>query len=55
MGMCRFKDENDDGYDKFKGTLAGFIVEIKTRRWNATEPSLENDATRKAGQSLPGT
>ena len=55
MGMCRFKDENDDGYDKFKGTLLRFIVEIKAQQRNATEASLEKDAERKASQSLSRT
>ena len=54
MGMCQFKDENDDGYDKFKGTLTRFIGEIKSQQQNATRASLEFDAKHKAGQSLPG-
>lgn len=47
MGICRFEDENDDGYEKFKGVLADFIAESKREQGNAT-------ATRKAGQSLSG-
>lgn len=50
MGMCRFKDESDDGYEKFKGVLARYIAEIKSEQRNALRTSLENDATRTAGQ-----
>lgn len=49
MGMCRFKDENDDGYEKFKGVLAKFVAAIKSDRQNATKTSLENEAIRRAG------
>ena len=55
MGMCRFEDENDEGYEKFKGVLAKFISKIKSEQGNATKPSLEGDATHRAGQSLSGT
>ena len=51
MGMCRFQDENDDGYEKFKGVLAEYIAEINGQDQSATEASLENDASRRAGQS----
>ena len=52
MGMCRFQDENDDGYEKFKGVLANFIAEIKSDQQNPTKASLEGEAIRRAGQSL---
>ena len=51
MGMCRFEDENDDGYEKFKGVLADYIAEIKGEKQSAVETSSEHDATRRAGQS----
>ena len=49
MGMCRFQDENDDGYEKFKGILANFIAGIKSVQYGATETSLEGDSIRRAG------
>ena len=49
MGMCRFQDENDDGYEKFKGVLANFIARIKSEQQNATKTSLEGEAIRRAG------
>ena len=52
MGMCRFEDENDDGYEKFKGVLAKFIAEIKSEPPNLAEVSAKSDATRRTGQSL---
>ena len=51
MGMCRFADENDDGYEKFKGVLTDYTAEIKGEKQNATKASLTSDATRRAGQS----
>lgn len=47
MGMCRFENENDDGYEKFIGVLTNLITDIKREQGNAR-------ATRKAGQSLSG-
>ncbi len=44
MGMCRFDDENDDGYEKFKGVLAKFIAEISSEKKSAMEASLCSDA-----------
>ena len=52
--MCRFEDENDDGYEKFKGVLARFMAGTKREQGNATDSLLEGDATRRAGQSLSG-
>ena len=49
MGMCRFQDENDDGYEKFKGVLAKFVAGIKSDQQNATKKSLEGEAIRRAG------
>ena len=51
MGMCRFDDENDDGYEKFHGVLANFLAEIKGEQRNVKKATLESDATRRAGQS----
>ena len=51
MGMCRFEDENDDGYQNFKGVLAGYIAEIVGQKQSAVEVSLENDEARRAGKS----
>ena len=52
MSMCRFQDENDDGYEKFKGVLADFVAGIQSDQRNATKTSLEGQATRRAGQSF---
>ena len=40
MGMCRFDDENDDGYEKFKDVLAKFIAEASSEKKSAMEASL---------------
>ena len=52
MGMCRFEEVNDDGYEKFKDVLANFIDEVKTEQQNAVHARLEIDSTRRAGQSF---
>lgn len=54
MGMCRFEDENDDGYDKFKGVLAKFVVEIESKQQNEKKTALKADVTRRDGQSSSG-
>lgn len=54
MGMCRFEDADDDGYEKFKGALTKFLVEIKSEQGNANKTSLDVDGTRRSGQSLSG-
>lgn len=55
MDMCRFEDENDDGYVKFRGVLARFIAEIGSEHPSLMEASLGTDAARRAGQSSSGT
>ncbi len=54
MGMCRFEDENDDGYEKFKGVLAIFVKQISEQR-NTVKASIERDTRKRDGQSLLGT
>ena len=54
MGMCRFEDKNDDGYEKFKGVLANFLKQISEQQ-NAVKASIESDARKRDGQSLLGT
>ena len=49
MGMCRFDDENDDGYEQFIGVLRKFLAEIKSEHWGAMKRSFKDNATRKAG------
>ena len=49
MGMCRFQDENDDGYEKFKGVLANFIAGIESDQQKGTKTSLEGETVRRAG------
>ena len=46
IGMCRFEDENDDGYEKFRGVFANFIAEIKKKQQNAMKISPEGDLHR---------
>ena len=47
MNMCRFSTKDDDGYEKFSGTLAKYINDIKTAQH-------ETGKLNKDGQSSLG-
>jgi hypothetical protein len=37
MMMCRYRDENDEGYNKVKGVVAKYVDEIQTQVANKLE------------------